>query len=126
MMVTERHIPSTNSNYMQLVKKYIDIFNVRYQAFTGHIYNPEYVHHSEGNDMHCMFLARFDINRGSNVFIIKMILCYIYKRSNRSIYFMVESRIIFRFICCLTSCSTARVILRRVVYMWRKPSHTAL
>ena len=31
----------------------------------------------------------------------------------------------FRFICCFTSCSTARVILRRIVYRWRKPVHTA-
>ena len=27
----------------------------------------------------------------------------------------------FRFICCFTSCSTARVILQRVVHRWRKP-----
>ena len=32
----------------------------------------------------------------------------------------------FRFICCFTSRSTARVILRRVVYRWRKPVHTVL
>ena len=32
----------------------------------------------------------------------------------------------FRFICCFMSRSTARVILRRVVYRWRKPVHTAL
>ena len=32
----------------------------------------------------------------------------------------------FRFICCFTSRSTARVILRWVVYRWRKPVHTAL
>ena len=31
-----------------------------------------------------------------------------------------------RFICCFTSHSTARVILRRVVYRCRKPVHTAL
>ena len=30
------------------------------------------------------------------------------------------------FICCFTWRSTARVILRRVVYGWRKPVHTAL
>ena len=30
------------------------------------------------------------------------------------------------FICCFTSRSTARVILRGVVYRWRKPVHTAL
>ena len=29
-------------------------------------------------------------------------------------------------ICCFTSCSTARVILRWVVYRWRKPVHTAV
>ena len=33
---------------------------------------------------------------------------------------------LFLFICCFTSRSTARVILRRVVYRWRKPVHTAL
>ena len=32
----------------------------------------------------------------------------------------------FEFICCFTLRSTARVILRRVVYRWRKPVHTAL
>ena len=34
--------------------------------------------------------------------------------------------LVYLFICCFTSCSTARVILRRVVYGWRKPVHTAL
>ena len=29
-------------------------------------------------------------------------------------------------ICCFTSRSTARVILRRVVYRWSKPVHSAL
>ena len=38
----------------------------------------------------------------------------------------VDFRFRFRFICCFTSRSTARVILRRVVYRWRKPVHTAL
>ena len=33
---------------------------------------------------------------------------------------------VYLFICCFTSRSTARVILRRVVYRWRKPVHTAL
>ena len=32
----------------------------------------------------------------------------------------------FRFICCFTARSTARIILRWVVYRWRKPVHTAL
>ena len=32
----------------------------------------------------------------------------------------------YLFICCFTSRSTARVILRRVVYRWRKPVHSAL
>ena len=35
-------------------------------------------------------------------------------------------RYIYLFICCFMSCSTARVILRQVVYTWRKPVHTAL
>ena len=37
-----------------------------------------------------------------------------------------KAKVRFRFICCFTSRSTARVILRRVVYRWRKPVHCAL
>ena len=33
---------------------------------------------------------------------------------------------VYLFICCFTSLSTARVILQQVVYRWRKPVHTAL
>ena len=39
---------------------------------------------------------------------------------------LIRSLDVFRCICCFTLRSTARVILRWVVYRWRKPVHTAL
>ena len=41
-----------------------------------------------------------------------------------TLLFEAEENIFF--ICCFTSSSTARVILRLVVYRWRKTVHTAL
>ena len=99
-------------NFGSNFKKWIKLFNTNIVAPVsqcGFISNP------------------FPIERGCqqgdpispSLFILRAQILYLMVVNDKNIYLDL-------FICCFTSHSTARVILRWVVYRWRKPIHTAL